>query len=75
VKQFSVWLGRIKDPTTGARDMIDFAKPVKVTINNSPAAGYQNTVLQPKLETMLEDFYLRCDRTRLFSVKLDFSVR
>ncbi|MFL5330553.1 MAG: hypothetical protein ACJ8C4_16750 [Gemmataceae bacterium] len=75
VKQLSVWLGRVKDPTTGARDMIDFAKPVKVTINNTPALGFQNAMLTPKLETMLEDFYLRCDRTRLFSVKLDFNVR
>jgi len=72
VKQLSLWLGRAYDPQTGVRDMIDFAKPVRIQINNRLNWNNQNKPLEPKLETLLEDYFERGDRRRLCFVKVDF---
>jgi predicted esterase len=61
LKKVSVWLGR---------DMIDFSKPVTVRING--VTQMTNRKAEPKLETLLEDFWQRGDRQRLFWARLDF---
>ncbi|HEV3262949.1 MAG TPA: hypothetical protein VG013_39300 [Gemmataceae bacterium] len=60
LKGLTVWLGR---------DMlIDFDKPVKVTVNGTQRL---NQRVQPSLATLLEDFYARGDRQRLFLARVD----
>lgn len=73
LKQVSVWLGRTYDSQTGVRDMIDFSKPVKIVLNNRTTWTNQNKPIEPSLETLLEDFYARTDRRRLFLAKVDFN--
>lgn len=63
MKQLTVWL---------SKEMIDFAKPVTVRINGSPRLI--NRKVQPSVETLLEDFYERGDRQRLFWARLDFKL-
>ena len=60
-KQLSVWL---------RPDMIDFGTPFTVRINQ--VIRWNGRVVQPSLATMLEDFYQRGDRQRLFWARLDF---
>jgi dienelactone hydrolase len=60
-KQITVWL---------SRDMIDYSKPVTVRINSATRMNGQR--VQPSLATLLEDFYQRGDRQRLYWAKLDF---
>ena len=50
--------------------MIDFTKPVTVKINRR--AYWTNKLVTPSAATMLEDFYERGDRQRLFMAKLEF---
>jgi pimeloyl-ACP methyl ester carboxylesterase len=64
IKRMGVWLGRVWDPQAGARTMIDFTKPVRITVNRV-AYGREHMVT-PSLTTMLEDLYKRSDRQRLF---------
>lgn len=62
LKQVTVWLGR---------DMlIDFDKPIAIRLNGNLA---YNRRVQPSLATVLEDFYLRGDRQRLFLARVDFN--
>lgn len=61
-KKASIWLGP---------GMIDWAAPVSVTVN--VGSRIKDRKLTPSLVTMLEDFYLRGDRNRLFYLKLDFA--
>jgi pimeloyl-ACP methyl ester carboxylesterase len=61
VKQVSVWLGK---------DMIEFSKPLTARINGG--THFQNRIIKPNVGTMLEDFYQRCDRQRLYWARLDF---
>jgi len=60
LKQLTIWL---------ARDMVDFDKSVSVRINGSAPATRK---VQPNMSTLLEDFYRRGDRQRLFVARLDF---
>lgn len=72
VSQLTLWFGRTYDPQLGARDMIDFSKPVRISVNgrqNWPGNGKPMT---PKLEILLDDFCRRGDRRRLFFAKADF---
>jgi pimeloyl-ACP methyl ester carboxylesterase len=61
-KQVTVWLGP---------GMIDLEKPVTVHMNSR--INWANRKVQPSLRTLLEDFYLRGDRQRLFFAKLEFT--
>jgi len=61
--QLTVWL---------ARDMIDFDKPGTVRVNGSP--GWANRKVQPDLGTLLEDFYQRGDRRRLFVARIEIPL-
>jgi hypothetical protein len=58
VKHVTVWLGR---------GMVDFEKPLTVTLNQ---AGRIKDKYTPNLSTLLEDFCVRGDRNRLFLVKI-----
>jgi pimeloyl-ACP methyl ester carboxylesterase len=69
VKTLRLWFGRLWDSQTGWRPMIDFAKPLKITVNGR-AWGKERTV-QPSLQTMLDDLYLRGDRQRMFLTYID----
>jgi pimeloyl-ACP methyl ester carboxylesterase len=69
IKTLRLWFGRIWDAQTGWRPMIDFAKPVKVTVNGR-TWGKERTV-QPSLQTMLDDLYQRGDRQRMFLAYID----
>lgn len=60
VGQVSVWL---------ARGMIDFDKPVTVRVNND--IKWNNAAVKPKLATLLEDFWERGDRQRLYVARID----
>src|SRR5262249_52980147 len=65
LKQLTVWLGL---------DMlIDFDKPVSIRINNITPWTNARRPLKPSLRTLLEDFYQRGDRQRLFLVELPFN--
>jgi predicted esterase len=57
-------------------DLIDFTKPVQVTINSVIPNGYprQGKVVEPSLEVLLEDYHARGDRRMLFLNKLEFPV-
>jgi hypothetical protein len=59
-KQVSVWLGP---------GMIDWKGKVSVSINTN--SRIRDRELTPSLATLLEDFYQRGDRQRLFFLKLD----
>jgi pimeloyl-ACP methyl ester carboxylesterase len=63
VKQVTVWL---------ARGMIDFDKPVSISINVRPSLNKRK--LTPSLTTLLEDFYQRADRQRLYLVRVDLPL-
>jgi pimeloyl-ACP methyl ester carboxylesterase len=63
VKQVTVWLGP---------GMIDFEKPVTVQVNR--AKVWIDKKVTPSLTTLLEDFYQRGDRQRLFLAKVDFNL-
>jgi hypothetical protein len=65
VRQVTVWLG--------AGMTIDFEKPVSVTLNQRTIMNKRKVT--PSLGVLLEDFYQRGDRQRLFFVKLDFTVK
>jgi hypothetical protein len=73
LKQLTLWFGRVYDPQTGSRDMIDFAKPIKITLNNRTVWTNGGKPLTPNLETLMEDLYHRNDRRRLFLAKVDFN--
>jgi hypothetical protein len=63
VKQVSVWL---------ARGMIDFEKPVSISVNVRPSMN--NRKVTPSLTTLLDDFYQRGDRSRLYLVRIDLPL-
>jgi pimeloyl-ACP methyl ester carboxylesterase len=72
LKHISLWFGRAYDAQTGVRDMIDFTKPIKIQINGRINWTNNNKPLEPKLETLLDDYYRRADRRRLFFARVDF---
>jgi hypothetical protein len=65
LRQVSIWL---------ARGMVDFEKPITVRINFGVPIGWSNRKILPSLETLLEDFYQRGDRQRLYVARLDFRL-
>ena len=62
MRQLTVWLGR---------DMIDFTKPVTINVNG--VTHRMNKKIEPSLPTLMEDFYNRGDRQRLFFAKVDIN--
>ena len=56
----SVWLGR---------GMIDFDKPVFVSVNFG--LKLNGVTIKPSLETLMEDFFQRGDRQRLYIARID----
>jgi hypothetical protein len=70
IRALKLWFGRVWDPEGGARWMIDFARPVRVSVNRSFGRDRKVT---PSLETMLEDLYLRGDRQRLFMAAIELT--
>ncbi len=60
VKGLRLWLGR---------GMIDFEKPVSVRVNF--ALRVNNVAVKPSLAVLLEDFFERGDRQRLYLARLD----
>lgn len=71
IKTLRAWFGRIWDPQTGWKPMIDFARPVTVTVNGRQQI--RNKVVQPSLHTMLDDLYQRGDRQRMFVAYVDLT--
>jgi pimeloyl-ACP methyl ester carboxylesterase len=71
IKTMRLWFGRIWDPQTGWRTMLDFTKPVKVFVNGK-AWGKQH-VITPSLQTLLDDLYQRGDRQRMFMSSVELS--
>jgi pimeloyl-ACP methyl ester carboxylesterase len=65
VRQISVWLGR---------DMIDWSRPVRVSINRTIAAGWKprGQMVEQDINVLLEDFWQRGDRRMLFLARLEF---
>ena len=55
-------------------DLIDWQKPVRVILNNTPARGYKPKVLEPDLELLLEDYRIRGDRRVLLLNRLEFKT-
>jgi hypothetical protein len=60
IKEVTIWLGR---------GMIDFDKPVKVQVGET--IRWNNKKVAPSLGTLLEDFYERGDRQRLYVARID----
>ncbi|OWK36281.1 hypothetical protein [Fimbriiglobus ruber] len=57
VKKFVIWLDR---------DLIDWSRPVRVTVNGLTPNGYTPKKLEPDLHIMFEHLYLNGDRKLLF---------
>jgi hypothetical protein len=62
-QNLTIWLGR---------GMIDFAKPVTVRFNTLTTWNSGGKPIPPSFHTLLEDFYQRSDRQRLFLAKIVF---
>jgi hypothetical protein len=72
-RQVTVWL---------ARDLIDWTKPIavtigpraplKVSVNGGPQTDWKPRLIEPSLEVLLNDFAERGDRRMLFLQKLSF---
>jgi pimeloyl-ACP methyl ester carboxylesterase len=56
------------------REMIDWAKPVKVTLNSAAPSGYKPKVIEPDLGFMLENYREHYDRSLLFLAKLELNI-
>ncbi len=54
------------------RNMIDWSKPIRVSINGTVPNGYRAKVLKPDIELMLEQLYKTGDRSLLFLNRLEF---
>jgi hypothetical protein len=57
VKRITIWL---------SRDMVDFTRKVSIVVNHTSRSA---KLFTPSAEVMLEDFYERADRQRLFVAK------
>jgi hypothetical protein len=64
LRQLTIWLGP---------GMVNFNQPVKVFVNALPMG--QGFKVQPGLETLLEDYYQRGDRLRLYLAKIDVKIK
>ena len=65
LRQVSIWL---------APRMIDFDKPIVLRVNQAVVTRWNNQKVTPSLATLLEDFYQRGDRQRLYLARLDISL-
>src|SRR5262249_4450522 len=61
-RRVTLWFGQ---------GMIDYDNPVTVHLNTHQLVS--NRKVNPSLETLLEDFYFRGDRQRLYSAKLELA--
>jgi hypothetical protein len=61
VKQFTVFF---------ERDMIDWTKPLDVSVNGNRPPGFKAKILEPDLNVMLDEFRTSGDRKRLFLQKM-----
>jgi predicted esterase len=68
VGQVTIWLGR----NSKGEDMIDFDKPVTVTVNLRVMGPPRKVT--PSLEVLLEDLYERGDRQQLFLAKIPLQL-
>lgn len=66
VRTVNVWL---------SRDMIDWAKPVRVSMNGQSVYGWKPKVIEQDIEVLLDDYAARGDRRMLFLAKLAFQNR
>lgn len=64
VRTISAWLGK---------DMIDWAKPVAVSLNGNALPGWRPKVLEPDMGVLLEDYWLRGDRRMLYLNRIEFN--
>jgi hypothetical protein len=71
IKSLRLWLGRVWDAQNGSKAMIDFDKPVRVTVGGKPTNNNRGYAVTPSLATMLDDLYERGDRQRLFLATID----
>ena len=65
VKKFTIWL---------ERDLIDWTKPVRVTLNGYAPVGYTAKVLTPDLQLLFEELHRTGDRKMLFLGKIEVNV-
>ena len=65
IRRFTIWL---------ERDLIDWTKPVRVTVNGTVPVGYTAKLLKPDLQVMLEEMYRTGDRKMLFLGKLEVNA-
>jgi pimeloyl-ACP methyl ester carboxylesterase len=56
------------------RELIDWTKPVRITVNGSSPSGYRAQRLTPDLETLLEDYRLRGDRRNPVLARLELKL-
>jgi hypothetical protein len=64
VKRFSIWL---------SLDMIDWTKPVTVTVNAATVQGWRGKKVAPDIRVLLDDYRERGDRRMLFLQRLEFT--
>jgi pimeloyl-ACP methyl ester carboxylesterase len=62
VRRFVIWL---------QRDLIDWTKPVRVSVNGTSPVGYKPKIMTPDLRLMFEELYRTGDRKMLFLGKLE----
>jgi predicted esterase len=67
VKQLSLWISR----NSQGESMLDLDKPVTVYLGGQTKLS--NKKVQPNLSVLLEDFYQRGDRQRLYVGRIDLS--
>src|SRR5262249_62222273 len=63
LRQVTVWFGK---------GMVDYTKPVKVTVNSNKPETKQIT---PQIPVLMEDLYERGDRQRPYFMFMDFQLR
>ena len=65
VRQISIWL---------SRDMINWSRPVRVSINGTLATGWKTggKMIEQDVNVLMEDYWLRGDRRTLFLARLEF---
>jgi pimeloyl-ACP methyl ester carboxylesterase len=68
LRQVTVWLARGEKGTA-----LDFDKPVSIWVNNARYLAHQK--VKDDLSVLLEDYYRRGDRQKLFTGKLEFKLR
>jgi Esterase PHB depolymerase len=56
------------------QELIDWTKPVRVTLNGATPPGYRPKVLEPDLDLLLEDYRERGDRRVLILGRLEFAA-